>query len=195
MHADDRKAFDVILGEIFHAIDKPLGEAKQEAFWKGLQRMSIVEFARCRDHIIEGLERGTTPKTFSVGTIWEVKRELRSTGPERNQSQPESAWNGDGWDFTANNRFGRFLNDRMAADPHCWGPPGSSVQADAARIAIAYKRAWASDMREVAIFEPGSSDPLEPTFEQQERAWRDCMARAESEIHALLNGERLPDAA
>lgn len=185
MHADERNAFDVILGEIFHALDKPLGEAKQEAFWKGLQQMSIVEFARCRDHIIDNMRRGTTPKTFSVGSVWEVKRELRASSPER-QQQSHRTWSGDGWDMTANNRFYKYLYSRIYRSPRSWGEPGSQSQVDATKIAVEHKNAWARDMREVALFEPGNNQPLEPTREEQDRAWRDCMARAETEIQARM---------
>jgi hypothetical protein len=38
----DRKAFDEILGEIFAAIDKPLGESQRSAFWKALTDLSLL---------------------------------------------------------------------------------------------------------------------------------------------------------
>lgn len=81
MELGERKAFDAILGEVFAAIDKPLGEAKTEAFWKGLQKMSILDMARIRDDFLKQLETSEPPKTLSVSDFWSMKRKLRAKGP------------------------------------------------------------------------------------------------------------------
>lgn len=81
MEAGDRKAFDTILGEMFAALDKPLGEVKTEAFWKGLQRLSILELARIRDEMLTELETSEPPKSFSVADVWTLKRKLKARAP------------------------------------------------------------------------------------------------------------------
>jgi hypothetical protein len=78
---NERKAFDTIVGEMFAAIDKPLGDVKTEAFWKGLQRLSILDMARIRDELLVTLETTEPPKTFSVSDIWALKRKLRARAP------------------------------------------------------------------------------------------------------------------
>lgn len=88
MEAGDRKAFDTILGEIFAAIDKPLGDAKTEAFWKALQRLTILEMARIRDEMLASLETSEAPKSFSVSDVWALKRRLRAKAPIAGNQQP-----------------------------------------------------------------------------------------------------------
>jgi len=78
---NERKAFDTILGEMFAAIDKPLGDVKTEAFWKGLQRLSILDMARIRDELLVTREATEPPKTFAVSDIWALKRKLRARAP------------------------------------------------------------------------------------------------------------------
>ena len=81
MEAGERKAFDTILGEMFAALDKPLGDVKAEAFWKGLQRLSILDMARIRDELLAELEATEPPKSFSVADVWALKRKLRARAP------------------------------------------------------------------------------------------------------------------
>lgn len=81
METNERLAFETILGEMFAAIDKPLGDAKVEAFWKGLQRLSILDMARIRDEMLATLETTEPPKIFSVSDIWAIKRRLRARAP------------------------------------------------------------------------------------------------------------------
>ncbi len=58
MLESEHEAFDKILAELFASIDKPLGEAQRTAFWRGLNRMSLAEFSRCRDKILADLASG-----------------------------------------------------------------------------------------------------------------------------------------
>lgn len=81
MEAGERLAFETIIGEMFAALDKPLGEVKTEAFWKGLQRLSILDMARIRDELLAQLESSEPPKSFSVGDIWALKRRLKAKAP------------------------------------------------------------------------------------------------------------------
>jgi hypothetical protein len=74
----DRPEFERLLSELFAALDKPLYESKREGFWRGLAKMSIVEFTRCRDLVLEELEQVDPPKTFGVSEVWAAKRRLRA---------------------------------------------------------------------------------------------------------------------
>lgn len=137
MEANERKAFDTILGEMFAAIDKPLGDVKTEAFWKGLQRLSILDMARIRDEMLVTLETGEPPKTFSVSDIWAYKRKLRARAPVvANQRQPanfEAALQAEIARLTANDKperaaeFAGYIRQnvrnweaRRLADPEQW---------------------------------------------------------------------------
>lgn len=82
MQEADRVEFRRMLGELFGALDKPLTEAKEQGFWTALSRMSLVEFGRCRDHLLRGLEDGEQRKNFSVSDVWGAKRTLRASAPD-----------------------------------------------------------------------------------------------------------------
>lgn len=135
MHADDRKAFDTILAEMFGAIDKPLGEATREAFWKGCQRMSIVEFSRCRDQLLDDLQDGERPRTFGVPNVWAIKGKLRAAAP----TKFDDGWRGDDWDERANLRLLAHLM-RAAVNRRKYTPEQTHFLA-------AFKNHWADTMR------------------------------------------------
>lgn len=80
--------------------------------------------------------------------------------------------------IAANIRFLKYVTTRLAARPRAWGAPGSAQQAEATRIAVRYKNAWAQDLREWGT--------PNPTLEEQNTAWEGCMARAEFDISVLL---------
>lgn len=76
-----REQFDLALEELFAALDKPLGDAKKQAFWNGLEHMTFVQFCRARDRVIAELREGETPKTFGVGAVWAAYKRTRARGP------------------------------------------------------------------------------------------------------------------
>ena len=158
MHAEDRRAFDTILAEIFGAIDKPLTEASKEGFWKGLSRMSIVEFSRCRDALFSELEAGERPRNFSVANVWALKGKLRAAAPE---PRPADDWQGDEWDVRANLRLLSAIlrhgyNRRRAYTP------------EQTRAMVAMKHHWAQLMRTAQ-----NADITE-----QDECWSACMREA-----------------
>lgn len=161
MHAEDRRAFDTILAEIFGAIDKPFTEASKEGFWKGLQRMSIVEFSRCRDLLFEDLQKGERPRNFSVANVWMLKGRMRASGPEL---RIIDGWQGDDWDIRANMRLlSRVLKagtKRMVYTP------------EQTRALVAMKNHWAEVMRK-------SGDP---SLQEQNEFWDSCLRQAESDF-------------
>lgn len=106
MHANDRPAFDVMLAELFGALDKPLTDAKREGFWKSLEKMSLVDFGRARDMLLRDLA-DVTPgmwKQFTAGDIWAAKKALRAKAPvfqhEKANPAEDALW--DGWALAGN---------------------------------------------------------------------------------------------
>lgn len=92
----------------------------------------------------------------------------------------------DGWDLTGNNRFMNYVKKRLSEHPRAWGRPASAQQADATRIAVAYKNAWAQDMREGGVLDPATGEYSQPPREEQDWTWLECMRRAEVDIVGLL---------
>jgi hypothetical protein len=92
----------------------------------------------------------------------------------------------DGWDITGNNRFMNYVKKRLAGQPRAWGAPGSTHHANATRIAVAYKNAWAQDMREGGTLDPVTGEFAQPSRPEQDRNWSSCMERAEADIAALM---------
>ena len=90
------------------------------------------------------------------------------------------------FDITANNRFLKYVVKRMAGDPRAWGAPASAQQADATRIAVSYKNAWAQDMREADQVDTASGEVIRLPRETQDRTWDDAMKRAEADIAAFM---------
>lgn len=74
MLTTDRDEFEVQLKILCAAFDKPLGD-RFEAYWKGLKKMSILEFATVVDFCVgdEGPEK--LPTTFEC---WSIKKKLKS---------------------------------------------------------------------------------------------------------------------
>lgn len=161
MQDTDRKAFDEILGEIFAAIDKPLGESQRSAFWKALTDMSLIELARVRDHLLREWREQDPPRKFTPGDIWRARKALRAAAPTK---APDDGWRGDDWDQRANLRLlSRVM--RAALARRAYG-------AEQLRSMAAFKNHWAELMRTAAI-------DGEPPIADQDDSWRECMRMAD----------------
>lgn len=76
MESGDRTEFDAQLAILCAGYDKPVGD-RGEAYWKGLHRMGLIEFARCVEHAVS--EQG--PEKFpTTHAIWDIARALKSRG-------------------------------------------------------------------------------------------------------------------
>lgn len=97
----------------------------------------------------------------------------------------------DRWEIEANAMLFRYLRRRTAAGTHyCCEDTRLGLRSAhhpsplTARLTaplVAYKRAWAQDMREADV---GEGVPVEV----QRAAWRDCMERAEAEVQRVRAG-------
>jgi hypothetical protein len=194
MLSTEREEFLQRLRVLFAGLDKPLGEAKEDAFWKGLANMSLIEFGRCCDLVLEELvDRDRLVefrKMFTPGDIWAAKQRLRVRAAAR-PTEPDSkrVWTGDAWDMRANRLLLAHLGDQARAGVHYCdeetrqglrkaGEPSDESRALMAPL-IAYKHAWAQDMRESA-----DSEGRVPISVQM-AAWRDCMQRANVEVDRI----------
>ena len=165
MQENDREAFDVILAEIFAAIDKPLGEAQRSVFWKGLRDLGLVEFARIRDLLVrEYRDYEQPPKKFAIGDIWAARKRLRAAAPKKD---PVRDWKGDEWDEKANLRLlGYVLRKALARE---------KISPEATWILVEQKNRWAALMRIGGDFE---SVPMA----DQDAAWIGAIRTAETEM-------------
>lgn len=184
MQPDDRAEFERHLAVLFAALDKPCTETKQEAFWKGCTSMTLVEFARCCEHMLSELKDGEPRRTLSVPDLWAAKKRLRAASPVVQLEPKKDNWKGDPWDIHANTRFMKYITTRLAANSRRWGDPNSREQKAATEVLLAYKHAWARDMREWD-FDRVTGEVLLPSASDQQSAWDECMARAEGEIAML----------
>lgn len=163
MQDTDRNAFDEILGEIFAAIDKPLGESQRSAFWKALSEMSILELARCRDHLLREWREQDPPRKFTPGDIWRARKSLRAVPP----TKADDGWRGDDWDQRANLRLLAHVLKACVARRVIDGP--------STRTLVAFKNRWAELMRESGTLETVPMD-------EQGDSWAECMRQAEAEM-------------
>lgn len=201
MLSTEREEFDKQLGVLFGGVDLPLTESKRDAFWRGLQRMSMLDFTRTIDHMLESLEdadyRNRITRNLNPGLVWDARKNLRSrvnaaiadqTG--NNQHHARSPWHGDSWDERANRwLYVHIANQAVLHGIHYateqdrafyprlaeWQPEPATRQMTA--ILVGYKNAWAEDVRQDAA---AAGEPLD--IELQRSTFADCMRRADAEI-------------
>lgn len=151
MQANDRPAFDVMLAELFGALDKPLTDAKREGFWKSLEKMSLVDFGRARDMLLRDLA-DVTPgmwKQFTAGDIWAAKKALRAKAPvfqhEKANPAEDALW--DAWALAGN----RYLLGLVRRLPMLGKLPHhtSAELGPFTRRMVEAKNHWVRDMRDL----------------------------------------------
>jgi hypothetical protein len=88
----------------------------------------------------------------------------------------------DGWDISGNIRFWKYITHRLADSYRPWGAASTEEHDRCTGIAMAYKNAWAADMRESDQLDPSSGEIIRLPEEEQSRLFADCMRRAEADI-------------
>ena len=81
MLSTDRQEFESQLSTLFGGYPQFLTPPRIEAYWRGLQKMSISVFIRCVDHALG--EQGSE-KLPTVNTLWQISKQLRAM-----QARPE----------------------------------------------------------------------------------------------------------
>jgi len=189
----DREEFVKRLRVLFAGLDKPLGEAKETAFWIALAQMSLIEFGRCCDFVLEELQDGDKRREyttrFTPGDVWTARRRLRakvSAAVQEQTGAPPAQWAGDAWDIRANLALRGYFDDQTRRGIHYCdsetleGIRPAHTPSDETRALIApllaYKRAWAQDMRELHAEQGFVSADV------QRRTFLECMRRADVEV-------------
>jgi hypothetical protein len=197
MLTTDREDFIKLLKMLFAGLDKPLGEAREAAFWKALEQMSLTDFSRTCDFVLSELEDGDKRKDwgqrFTPGDVWAAKRRLRSRAPAgQAPSIKKTPWVGDAWDTRANLLLLGYIGDQSRKGISYCSPKDActasrrdenwaadSETGQMTHILVAYKNAWAQDMRESQL--PDGSVPMEI----QKSGFYDCMGRADAAIDEI----------
>jgi hypothetical protein len=188
VNADDKPEFLRLLNTLFGAHGRTVWDGAVAGYWKGLERMSVMQFDRVVGKAIDKLqyaERGVA-KVPTVPELWDLHRGIR------NETKPvvqESDWKGDDWDSAGNLALLSYLGGRRDSDRYAPDSPYSHKlrhtvigERTKARTAILakWKNAWSTDMREDRA-EGGNRDG-KPLFQEY-------MRLAESEIDRLIASE------
>lgn len=154
MDASQQPEFDAQMGALFGAWGRAYSPGLQTGYWKGLQRLSLADVARCVDRAIERFGEEPDMRLPTVGELWAIKRSLRAAAPVRRE--PEPVW--DRWDVAAN----RHLLAHLQRNARTLCPNGKPDEACAAKVAplVAAKNRWAALMRDCQDAQ-GNVDPAE----------------------------------
>ena len=77
MLSTDREEFEAQLSMLCAGFNVPVGD-RSEAYWKGLSKMSLIEFARCVEFALGEEGPGKIPTTKQV---WDIRRKLKAPPP------------------------------------------------------------------------------------------------------------------
>jgi len=127
MLSTDREEFGVQLRLLCAGLNVPLGD-REEAYWKGLSKMSLLEFAR----VVEFALGETGPdKIPTTKQCWQIRNDLRRVPPPQQKALaiPKPPEQYTIWRLRVDGLFFRYLAKRRLVD---------SFQGD---IALAERRA------------------------------------------------------
>lgn len=177
MNSTERKDFEHDLAILFGAYPGVrLSEANIEAYWRGLERMSLVTFRRAMDRILDpeqGEDRLPSPKR-----IWQIARELVSESRANAQPPAKPTRSSDAFDAHGNRVLLSYLRTHGGASL-------ASIKA-----MVAAKNKLVADYRLICEEEPQASLELrDKLIEAFDRTF-ERMPREELE-RALQSFERL----
>ena len=134
MLSTDRKEFDAQMEILCGAYDKPLW-ARAEAYWKGLAKMSIIDFARCVEYAVGQNGPEKVPTTHDMWTIWRKLRAERPRAPAPKAAEPTEVWSV--WQLKVDSLFLRYLARRRLKE-HFAGDLNLSARRKACRDLCAF---------------------------------------------------------
>lgn len=196
MNSADRTEFDAQLAVLCAGMDVPCTQERKEAYWKGLQQMSLSIFVRTVEFILAKENWAKIPKP---GQVWEASKRMRTAGPP--PPPRDDGFRGDAWDAAANRYLLGYLTKRLEKRLAIPGRTASySAMAASERelrirgldthlldaspefvanveLLVKAKNAWAFDMRDIA--QNGEVAP-----EIQRAVWRDYIVQAEKVMSA-----------
>lgn len=159
MDSTERPEFERHLSVLCAAFDVPCTSERKDAYWLSLERMPILVFARVVQYMLTEEEWARIPKPSQ---IWAASKRMRATAP---QEKPNDGWKGDEWDAAANRHLLAYV---LRA-----GSERRYYDARTTKILVAWKNAWAIDMREWHG---------RPSAKEQEENFIGCMERAEGQM-------------
>lgn len=188
MNAVDREAFEKLMSELCAGFNVPPGD-RPAAYWKGLAKMSLGQFARI---VEEALGENGCEKFPTVRGVWDMHRKRMAEQRARPTIvETGPAWDGDEWDDRANRRFMGYLwrTGRAAARVYGEGKYlghtlGVSVHPNRAarmKFLLTGKRAWSHEMRHCK--------PAERTQMYADSLWRELMEAAEKQAAKEVLGD------
>lgn len=112
MFSGDRMEFEEHLAILFAGFPTLLTPPRVEAYWRGLDRMSLDVFKRCVDQMLGEHGEKTLP---TPNRVWKVSRELRVKPPAPNPQASLQLRNYDDFHRFGQRRLFEFLIDNGAA--------------------------------------------------------------------------------
>ena len=73
MQSQDRDRFESLIEKLYGGYNMPLSKARTEAYWDGLAKMPLSQFARCIEHC---LGEGGPERIPTVSGIWAIRKKL-----------------------------------------------------------------------------------------------------------------------
>jgi hypothetical protein len=190
---DEKPKFLEMLNTLFGAHGRTVWDGALAGYWKGLEKMSLMQFERVVGKAIDKLqysERGVA-KVPTVPELWDLHRGIRHEQPK---PQQEPTWTGDAWDTAANllllayfeRKKGERMMERYAPDSPYSDRAHHVVVSERTKartaVLVKWKDFWARDMRE---------DRAEGGKRDGKPYWFDCMSRAEVELDRLIAAEEV----
>ena len=113
MNSSDRAQFDEQMALLCAGYNVPVS-VRPDAYWKGMAKMSIIEFARC---IERALSEDGPEKIPTTRDLWNIRRDLRRVGrePQAAPAAPAQIAHSRGL-MRVNQLFLRFLYRRRVID-------------------------------------------------------------------------------
>jgi hypothetical protein len=145
---------------------------------------TLPEFTHlCRavadDSIEEGIQRPALPNPDAfVGDEWDIEANQRLLKHITTILAGKANANALGEVPKIQREYvkGKFLRLKSVPSPQ---------QVETTAVLVAYKKAWAQDMREWGL-DSSTGEVMKPTTAEREAAWKGCMQRAQAEIARIL---------
>ena len=169
---------------------RKFGDAPPEEWSEAIDELNDFQIRRGFRRLTFGWKGGVPNLPDFVRLCRAIGDDAPDEGPRQHVALPAPpAQQFDGWDLAANNRFRKYVTRRLTEYPRAWGAPASARQADATRVAVSYKNAWAQDMREADSLDPTTGEIVRVSEDDQSRTFAECMVRAEADIVVFLRGK------
>lgn len=176
--------WDKLLGLFGDALLRKFDAEPPEEWVVAISMLSDFEITRGIKRFVFGWKGGVPNLSDFVRFCRNVGDEI-DEGPRPKALPKQDDWKGDGWDVSANTRFWKYITHRLTESHRPWGEAWTPLHAECTRIALAYKNAWAQDMRE---YTDADGVCMMPTEEYQQKTFAECMRRAEDEIVVYRQG-------